>query len=280
MENLRKLQLQELEILKEFIKICEENNLKYYVIGGTFLGAVRHNGFIPWDDDIDVALPRRDYERFIEIVKKRDKSKFDIVNSKKIEGKRDYFYFYYKFINKDVDVIEKQFEDEEGTTKAWIDIMAIDEFPKNKISKFMVEKKMLWYRLCMGLYNIQFTRKKANRTILEKIAIKFGNTFDVGKFINPNKVVNGIRKTFEKVNTDDCIESGTIFGSYGMRELVKKEYWGNGAKYKFEDIYVYGPEMSKEYLTHIYGEDFIEIPPENKRATYHIKLVEKGDAIK
>lgn len=274
MENLRKLQLQELEILKEFINICQLNNFKYYVIGGTLLGAVRHNGFIPWDDDIDVAMPRKDYEKFFEIMQKNDNTKFEIIKSKKIKEKRDYYYFYYKFINKDIEVIEKQFE-KEGTTNAWIDIMAIDEFPEGKIKNFIINKKMLWYRLCMGLYNIQFTREKNNRTFLEKSAIKFGKMFDVGKFINPDKILRKIKKTFEKVDKNKSKKSGTIFGSYGMKELVNKEYWGNGKKYKFEDIYVNGPEMTQEYLTHIYGENFMELPPEEKRQTYHIKLVER-----
>ena len=65
----RTLQLAELDILKEFKRICEEHNLRYFAIGGTCLGAVRHQGFIPWDDDIDVAMPYEDYVRFIEIAK-------------------------------------------------------------------------------------------------------------------------------------------------------------------------------------------------------------------
>lgn len=275
MDNLRKLQLKELEILKEFIRICEENNFKYYVLGGTFLGAVRHQGFIPWDDDIDVALPREDYERFINIAQKQENEHYGITNKKIMKGKRDYYYFYCKFIDKQVNVVEKQFQEE--STNAWIDVMAIDDFPNGKIKKFILEKKMLWYRLCMGLYNIQFVRKKENRPFIEKVIIKIGKKIDVGSFINPEKVLKDISNSFNKVDKKQSKEAGTIFGSYGMKELVKKEYWGNGKKYKFEDIYVIGPEKAKEYLTHIYGADFMEIPPIEKRATYHIKMIEKGE---
>lgn len=73
-EELKKVQECELEILAEVIKVCNENSIEYFVIGGTALGAVRHSGFIPWDDDIDIGMTRDDYERFLKIAPSKLKS--------------------------------------------------------------------------------------------------------------------------------------------------------------------------------------------------------------
>ena len=73
---LRKLQLTQLEILTEVVRICHSNKLRYYLIGGTLLGAIRHKGFIPWDDDLDIAMPRKDFVKFISICRTELNSRY------------------------------------------------------------------------------------------------------------------------------------------------------------------------------------------------------------
>ena len=89
-ESLRKLQLCELECLKEIKRICNENSIPYFLIGGTLIGAVRHKGFIPWDDDVDVGMLRKDYDRFLEIAEKKlNKEKFFLQKTREYNlGKR------------------------------------------------------------------------------------------------------------------------------------------------------------------------------------------------
>jgi len=88
--DLRKLQLVELDILKEFLRICEKYHLRYYALGGTLLGAVRHEGFIPWDDDIDVGMPRPDFRRFEKIVEKELPEYLHYCSFKKTKGYNHY----------------------------------------------------------------------------------------------------------------------------------------------------------------------------------------------
>ena len=88
--DLRKLQLVELDILKEFLRICKKHHLRYYALGGTLLGAVRHEGFIPWDDDIDVGMPRPDFRRFEKIAEKELPEYLHYCSFKKTEGYHHY----------------------------------------------------------------------------------------------------------------------------------------------------------------------------------------------
>ena len=74
--TLQELQMVEVNVLNEFIKFCDDNDLKYFVVYGTLLGTIRHNGIIPWDNDIDVCMPRYDYQRFIELTEKNGLNDF------------------------------------------------------------------------------------------------------------------------------------------------------------------------------------------------------------
>ncbi|MBO5987370.1 MAG: LicD family protein, partial [Lachnospiraceae bacterium] len=89
--ELRKLQLTILELLKLFKEICEKHHLRYFMVGGTMLGAIRHQGFIPWDDDLDVGMPRPDYEKFIKIAKQELPAGFLFLNYKQDEKYKRYF---------------------------------------------------------------------------------------------------------------------------------------------------------------------------------------------
>ena len=80
-KELKRLQSMEMGILKDFMKICDENGLRYFGVAGTGIGAIRHGGFIPWDDDIDIALPREDYEKFIKLVEEKMGDKSYVLNA-------------------------------------------------------------------------------------------------------------------------------------------------------------------------------------------------------
>ena len=123
---LRKLQLAELEVFKDFIKICDENGLSYFLFAGCAIGVERHKGFIPWDDDIDVVMPRPDYIKFIEIMETRH-GRYKVKTPYK---ELDYIYEYAKLINCDTVLIE----DPDGLNfkmSVYIDVFPVDGLPEN-----------------------------------------------------------------------------------------------------------------------------------------------------
>ena len=127
LEEIRKYQLQELDILKEFQKFCEEFHLQYYLTAGTLLGAVRHQGFIPWDDDIDVAMPRRDYDKLQRLAKKFPSGYF--LQCAQTEPN---FPYYFSKIRKDhTKVSEPVLETIQMHQGIYIDIFPIDVCPDN-----------------------------------------------------------------------------------------------------------------------------------------------------
>jgi len=99
-EILKNLHFTLIEILDEFVKICNENNLTYFLTAGTLLGAVRHKGFIPWDDDIDIAMPRSDYNKFLALHKNHINSKFYIYSRKFPVDTENHYKKYFKFCKK------------------------------------------------------------------------------------------------------------------------------------------------------------------------------------
>lgn len=130
-----KLQERILEIFKCIDEICRENNIRYYAIGGTCLGAVRHNGFIPWDDDMDIAMPRPDFERFFEIAPQKMPAHLKVI------AKHDaatYGNFFYKIHDITSTFIESKDENEPSRYKGvYIDVMPLDGLPACWINRML-----------------------------------------------------------------------------------------------------------------------------------------------
>ena len=120
--ELRQFQICLLEIIKVFTNICETHNFRYFMIGGTMLGAVRHKGFIPWDDDVDIGMPRPDYENFLQMVSDELPEGYEFLNYKQDALYKRYFS---RIVNKNI-LVYNASNSKEIVEKAWIDIFPID----------------------------------------------------------------------------------------------------------------------------------------------------------
>ena len=254
--TIEKIHQIDLNIFKEFKKICDENDLDYYIIGGTFLGAIRHKGFIPWDDDMDIAMPRSDFEKFKEISSKCLPQNMKLVT---FENDEKYRYYLPRIVDLDTKIIEKRYSKLNETSHLFIDIFPIDGTPNNKLLRKIYFFRVLFNRMLVSWYYIDTIDTSRKRTKFEKILIFFGKIFPTKKIINPKKRLKKIDNMMKKYDMNKCKYSGTIMGAYRTREIVPTDYFGKPTYYNFENMQIYGPEKYDEYLTHMYG-NYMEIP--------------------
>ena len=275
---LKELQGYEADALKQFIALCEKHHLRYYVIGGTLLGAVRHGGFIPWDDDIDVAMPRADYDAFLEIAAEELPMPYIIEFPKKDPDFKSYFA---KIRRTDITVYEELLENETSSRIGYlIDVIPIDGTPNNPFAKKIYYAKVLWYRFLCGTANV-YTGIRTNRPKSEQLLLRIVRALKLYQWIDVQNVYEKMDRLFHKQDCKTAKEIGTLMGAYKLREIVPREYFGDdyekASVWQFEDMLVKGPELWDEYLTHMYGE--YKIPPKKENQVLHYQPIMKREEV-
>ncbi|MBS9398424.1 LicD family protein [Pediococcus acidilactici] len=269
-KELRKLQLIDIDILNNVVDVLEENNLKYFLIAGTLLGAVRHKGFIPWDDDMDIAMPREDYDKFLEVFAKRLPPYLHVKN---FMTDSTFKYYITRIVDERYKVRELRNNNRtESITNVSIDIFPIDGVPDNKIMRKFYYFRVLSYRALISLIqkeNIDTARK---RNFFEKIVISLGTKLPLKKFFDANKLQFKIDKLLKK-QSNNSFYAGTIMGAYRTKEILPREYFGKGRTYEFEGRKFIGPTKYKEYLRHMYG-DYMKLPSKkDQESKRHFEII-------
>jgi putative licD-family phosphotransferase len=273
MEEVKIIQKKILELLKVFINICEQNNLTYYALGGTLLGAVRHEGFIPWDDDIDLGMPREDYEKLKKIASKELNGRYLFLSEDSL-GYRKAF----SVIRDTSTKIIMNYSNVEQEESLWIDIFPIDGLPGNKVDKFIQEKKYLYRRMMVQLsqFDTIVNQNKPNRPYYEKIIINVAKILKIEKLLSFEKEQKKYLNTIKKYSLKEAY-AGNYTGAYKLREIVPTNYFGKPQKLKFEGIDLCVPYKFREYLCAIYGENYMELPPVEQRVPHQYKIINLGE---
>lgn len=273
--ELRSLQLVELEIMKLFVKICEKHKLRYAMIGGTMLGAVRHKGFIPWDDDIDVGMPREDYEKLLTIVRDELPEHYDFLNYKQ---NPEYLRYFSRIVDTRVEVTNASYA-QTRVEHAWIDIFPLDGMPRTKIGRYihfwhMTAWKFFYHASCFDeLVNLN----RAGRPGYQRMLIKFMQITKFGSKMDTRKLMLRIEKLLMKYSVGDHDYGISLFGAYMLKEIMPKRIFGEGALYDFEDSRFIGPVEYDEFLTRLYGDYMTPPKDKNKHTIAKIEGAEKAE---
>lgn len=250
----------ELEILKVFISVCEKLGLRYYLACGSVLGAVKYQGFIPWDDDIDVCMPREDYEIFLQRAKEHLPEHLFLQNYK---TDPHFPSVTSKIRNCNTAWIEEGVAHLDMNHGMYLDVFPLDGYPKDpKEQKKFEKKKMHFERIRAISYNQRFNIK-AIRTNMVLLANKL-----FGLYSSSASNIEKYEKFISSYPTS-CSKLWCNHGNWqGVLEYADKSQYGNGIKATFEGIEVVIPENYDEYLTQKYG-DWRSDPPIEKQKTHH-----------
>ena len=256
-ETLKKLHKIEVEILDEIVRICDKNNIDYFLVGGTLLGAVRHKGFIPWDDDIDIGMTRKDFKKFIECASKDLDSKYNIQYK---DTNKEYYLNFIKIMKNNTIFEENDKIEYKGEKGIFVDIFPFDNTNnRDSLVQFFQAKLSNLIRSILYI-RIGIKSKNPFKKIIKNIL-----------FFIPNQKLLNVQEKVMSLNKNDNSKYLTAFsGTYSykkdtyLREKMfpLKKLSFEGKEYKVLNDYKY-------YLENLYGDNYMELPPVEKRKTHN-----------
>lgn len=268
----KEIQEVSLDILYKVAELCEKLNLRYYLIYGTLIGAIRHHGFIPWDDDVDIMMPRPDYDKLLDYLASNKLPDLTVFND---QTQKDYPYMITRISN-DRYLIESDNEESVGMG-VFIDVYPYDGLGNTK-------KEALHYGLVgdrLSSFCYQATRKHfslANTTSFIRKILKLP-LFIVSKIIGKDFFQNKINALRGKYEYEESEYIGCfVWLSGGVKDIFRREWFDEYEMCDFEGNSFRIPKRYDEVLRHTYG-DYMQLPPQNERVGHHYYKAFKKEQI-
>ncbi len=261
-DELNKLHQILLKLLGEVNRICEKHNISYFAIGGTAIGAVRHKGFIPWDDDMDIGMTRDNYEKFLSVCEDELSDQFFILN---YETNKNYYAYFSKLCIRGTTFVESETTHLKYDHCVFLDIFPYDNVPDDLKQRNKFYKKInISYQLykCKSLWKVSDLAGKKQKIIGSIVR----PIIHVLLLPIPKKVFyNHLNKLIRSYNNLDCIYLTTLGHNINLAE---KNIIDDLLKVPFENIYIYILRNYDAWLRQQYG-DYMLLPPVDKRYNHH-----------
>ena len=249
----------ELELLSHIDRICKDNSIQYFLSGGTMLGAIRHKGFIPWDDDIDIAMLREDFEKFKAVCATQLSDKYQYQSHTNKDG---YHYFFDKITIKDTYFSTKYSDGFDMLKGISMDIFVFDKTSDNAFMQKLHFKRLMLLRLLMNVRWINKARK-GKSYLLSKLLLPILRLFSMDTY---SKRYDKLLRKYEHKQTSTVLAPAT---DHKWRGVMPKSWFENVTEAQFDNIVSYVPTSYDNYLKQWYGDDYMDLLPLCKRVGSH-----------
>lgn len=260
-DTLRKLQLKELESLMFFKEFCEKNDLRWYLLGGCVIGAVRHKGFIPWDDDIDIIMPRTDWERMLKLWKEQVTDKrYQMLKTD--EGELFTGNIFATLVDTSATMVKENQQNIDVPHGIVTDIFPIDGCPDSKLSRYT---QYMW-TMIYSLFISEFVPEKHGKLISGVSRMLLGLVKSRKARTKIWKFAEKQLKKYDFESHEFCTE--LYAGPYYMKKKYPQSAFAKETYLEFEGLMLPVMQGYDEYLTIAFG-DYMQLPKEEKRVPHH-----------
>lgn len=257
-EEMKQLQVQIMQAVDTF---CQENNLTYFLFSGTLIGAARHKGYIPWDDDVDICMKREDYDRFFQLFNASQQGRYRAICFENAPG-------YYLASGKVIDTNTVMKENTESPFEigVYIDIFPMDYIPSNEAQYKKMNAAIGRYRGMLMLKNLT---KRKGRSVVKSVALVCGKFLlkPVSRAYILNQISTLARKYVHNHDNTFNLADISVY-TYGKRELFPLSDFASATELEFEEKKWSAPIGYDHVLSSMYG-DYMKLPPKEKQVSHH-----------